>query len=92
MSEKKKVLCVFISNFETHTRYWVADEEKKSVLGALNVVLLVVLLEGGIAILISLKGVTWKKKFGKPWSKTQEVFRKMFKFVNIIKFLTTVFM
>ena len=32
--KSKKILGVFISNFETHTRYsWVADKEQKNVSG-----------------------------------------------------------
>ena len=50
--EQKKVLGIFIGNFETYTRYSRVADEKK-ILGA-------------IAFLNSLKGAIWKKSLGNP--------------------------
>ena len=65
MKSKKEVLGVFISYFETYSRYsWVAEEEQKK--GVLNYSLV----GGGKNLFNFFKGGNLKKKFGKPWFKS----------------------
>ena len=68
MKSKKKGLRLFISNFETYTRYsWVADEEQKKVLGILNVSSLSSHVGWGNGLFDFFKGGNLKKKcLGNP--------------------------